>query len=29
MLAAQRDKGLVTDAVLTQVLAQFDPKAGS
>ena len=29
MLAAQRDKGLVTDAVLTQVLAQFHPKAGS
>ena len=29
MLAAQRDKGLVTDVVLTQVLAQFHPKAGS
>ena len=29
VLTAQREKGLVNDAVLTQVLAQFQPKAGS
>ena len=29
VLAAQRDKGLVNDAVLTQVLTQFHPKEGS